>query len=75
MASFSKVKVGDKVDALFCGSATLGNAPYTDEGLTVTAVTPTEITFDNEFTIYFTDRRWRYGSSAEVVRLLALHQA
>ena len=74
MASFAQVRVGDKVDALFCGSAVYGNRSYTDENLEVTAVEENRITFDNDFTIYFTDRRWRYGTSAEVVRLLAIHR-
>lgn len=76
--NFRNVRVGDVVDVRFNGSRMIGNEPYILEKLTVLDVTDDEIEFaevsGTEFGIYFFENRWRYGTSAEVAKLLKIHK-
>lgn len=66
------LKAGDKVRLEFCGSRSLGNAPYVDdcvfEGITGAGDDRRAIFGDWE--AYRFRGGWAYGSSAEPLRLL-----
>lgn len=55
----------------------MGNSGYELEKLTVKEVTEDTISLaevdGTEFELYFFESRWRYGSSAEVAKLLTVH--
>lgn len=75
--SFRKLSTGDTVDVRFNGSREYGNDAYELKNLRVMSTTSDTITLgsdtDGEFDIYFYENRWRYGSSAEVAKLLAVY--
>jgi len=75
--NFRKLSANDVIDVRFNGSRQLGNEPYELEKLTVLNVTENEIELaevdGTEFGLYFFENRWRYGSSAEVAKLLKVH--
>lgn len=77
--SISNLTIGEKVDLRFNGSKNLGNLPYTLEDLIFVGLSEdgNRATFcdgdptpNNEFTVYKLNRRWRYGSSSETLKLL-----
>jgi len=73
--SFRTLSAGDVVDVRFNGSKTYGNDPYTMTNLKVVDKNSDTITLrsdsEGEFELYFFENRWRYGTSAEVAKLLA----
>lgn len=75
--NFRKLSAGDTVDIRFNGSRVYGNDPYEMQNLRVVNTTSDTITLDSltegEFDVYFFENRWRYGSSAEVAKLLAVY--
>lgn len=71
--SFRSLQVGNVVDIEFKGSSALGNEGHVSTRQNVTKVTDDAVEFDNDYEIYFFNKRWRYGSSAEVAKLLQVH--
>lgn len=71
--SFKDVVVGDVLEVQFMGSKELGNETHLLTNIIVKDidVVTKKITTDvTEF--YFVNNRWRYGSSAEVARLVSV---
>ena len=68
-----QLKVGDRGDLLFHGSKEYGNSSYslilTVEKIDGDIITMREDGASFGFDIYFSENRWRYGSSAEVITL------
>lgn len=75
--NFRKLSTNDVIDVRFNGSRAMGNSGYELEKLTVINTTEDSIELaevdGTEFELYFFENRWRYGSSAEVAKLLKVH--
>lgn len=74
--NFRNLTAGQTIDVRFNGSRVNGNDPYEMNDLKVVSIDSETITLDSpeisEFELYFFESRWRYGSSAEVAKLLAV---
>lgn len=65
-----KLRVGDIVSVRFHGNRAMGNEPFVENNLTVSEKTDNAIAFSDGTILYFWNRRWRYGTSAEVASLI-----
>lgn len=80
MASIKTLKPGQTAKLRFHGSSNLGNAPWEDT-CTLVSITEDRAVFGDphnptqgQWEAYFSQRRWRYGTSAEVLSLISVEK-